>query len=87
VDSDAALHLAVLVRGASETSGIKPPFSIALMCTTSRRIMANASTHQGPEKGDLMQVDSDAALQPAVLVRGARWTTVLSSKVNLPGRN
>ena len=35
-------------------SGIKSSFSIALMCTTSRRMPASASTNQGPETGDVV---------------------------------
>jgi len=35
-------------------SGRKSPSSIPLICTTSRRIPARASTNQGPENGDLI---------------------------------
>jgi len=34
---------------------IKSSLSIALICTTSQRIPASASTNQGSEKGDLMR--------------------------------
>ena len=37
----------------SPHSGIKSSFLISLIFTTSRRILASASTNQGPEKGDL----------------------------------
>ena len=33
--------------------GIESSFSMALVCTTSRRILASAGTTHGPEKGDL----------------------------------
>jgi len=35
----------------------KPSVSIALICTTGRRIPASASTHQGPGKGDLIALE------------------------------
>ena len=36
----------------SPPSGIKPSFSMALICTTRRRIPLSASTNQGSEKGE-----------------------------------
>ena len=36
--------------------------SIALICTTSRQIPVSASASQGPEKGDLVQVDAACEL-------------------------
>jgi len=41
-------------RTTSHPRGGKSSFSIALICTTSRRIAESASTNQGPEKGDLI---------------------------------
>ena len=46
-----AEHPYVVARCESE---IKSSFLIALRFTTSRRILASASTNQGPEKGDLV---------------------------------
>ena len=40
------------LSGASTAAGIKSSFSIALICTRSRRFPASASTNQGYEKGD-----------------------------------
>jgi len=40
---------------------IKSSFSIALICTTSRRIPASASTNQGPEKCSLIQAGQRTA--------------------------
>ena len=35
-------------------AGTKPPFSIAVICITRRRILASASTNQGPANGDMI---------------------------------
>jgi len=40
----------------SPASGIKSSFSIALICTTSRRIFASASANRGLGRSDLMRV-------------------------------
>jgi hypothetical protein len=41
-------------RAAAVPQAPKTSFSLALICTTSRRIPARASTNQGPAKGDLV---------------------------------
>jgi len=54
-----------LVQRGCFLAGVKPPdlrgganglFSFVLICTTSRRFPASASTRQEPEKGDLIAV-------------------------------
>ena len=61
--------VALMCASTSPQRGGKLPFSIALICTTSRRIPAIASTNQGPEKGDLV---ADEAVGVCGPVRGPR---------------
>ena len=51
--------------GGSPHSGSKSPFSIALTCTTRRRIPAGASTNQGPARIDLHRIPTQVRGQPS----------------------
>ena len=55
---------------------IRSAVSIALMCTTCRRIPAIANTNQGPERGDLIQVLEMRTGDGTTLVAGLMATQV-----------
>ena len=82
---------AILAHGAAalptvllHQRGSKSSFPTALMFATCRRIPTSASTHQEPEKGDLIR----AELRGAVLAHGAAalLTVLAHNKTPTPPR-
>jgi len=78
----------VVVIRAGRTSQARPPcgitssFSIALVCTTMRRIPARVNTNQGSGKGDL--VAGGACLGGGVVLRASRTSQAISDTCSTP---
>ena len=66
---------------------IKSSFSIALICTTSRRVPANAGTNQETEKGDLVPRDRACELPPAISTQSGYDESTQVISINPPNRN
>jgi len=66
-----AQTIEAMLNQGSDQVGANRPFSIVLVCSTSRRIPTSASTNEGPDKGDLILSRRTAQTIKAMLNKAA----------------